>query len=236
MWGSLCGRKVVEHCGRIPLELLQHGTGKYESLNLLESKEPVEVCIWTAVNRMGMKTAVQMKYCSQAGCSKAEELRFQGTTYRQHRGCIIPQAVTQSNAPENGRNHRPKHVELIGTINKPLLLYVVGCLYYWYCITWRALLNALRKKRNFYFSRPQLYQYNDHGIPFLKRRYMNSKQDNYMEKCRRGKFVTRHFPEFCMGIPIKSQSNLIRKVKVQIGTWDLINTKQFRYLTPIFVE
>ena len=45
---------------------------------------------------------------------------------RQHRGCIIPQAVTQSSAPEDGRDHRPKHVELIGIVNKPLLLHLVG--------------------------------------------------------------------------------------------------------------
>ena len=36
-------------------------------------------------------------------------------------------------APEDGRNYRPKHVELIGIINKPLLLHLVGCLYY--CIS-----------------------------------------------------------------------------------------------------
>ena len=39
---------------------------------------------------------------------------------------------TPSSAPEDGRNHRPKHVELIGIINKPLLLHLVGCLYYLY--------------------------------------------------------------------------------------------------------
>ena len=33
---------------------------------------------------------------------------------------------TQSSAPENGRDRRPKHVELIGIINKPLLLHLVG--------------------------------------------------------------------------------------------------------------
>ena len=33
---------------------------------------------------------------------------------------------TQSNAPEDGRNQRPKYVELIGIINKPLLLHLVG--------------------------------------------------------------------------------------------------------------
>ena len=49
---------------------------------------------------------------------------------RQHRGCIISQAVTQSSAPEDGQNNCPKHVELTGIINKPLLLNLVGCLYY----------------------------------------------------------------------------------------------------------
>jgi len=40
--------------------------------------------------------------------------------------CLIPQAVTQSGAPEDGRDRRPKHVELIGIINKTLLLHLVG--------------------------------------------------------------------------------------------------------------
>jgi hypothetical protein len=47
-----------------------------------------------------------------AGSLEAEELRFQAT----------------------GRNHRPKHVELIGIINKPLLLHLVGCLCYLYTL------------------------------------------------------------------------------------------------------
>ena len=37
--------------------------------------------------------------------------------------------------PAGGRQHRgecPKHVELTGIINKPLLLHLVGCLYYLY--------------------------------------------------------------------------------------------------------
>ena len=49
---------------------------------------------------------------------------------RQRRGCIIPQAVIQSSAPEDGKNNYPKHVELTGIINKPLLLHLVGCLCY----------------------------------------------------------------------------------------------------------
>ena len=37
---------------------------------------------------------------------------------------------TQSTALEDGQNDCPKHVELIGTINKSLLLHLVGCLRY----------------------------------------------------------------------------------------------------------
>ena len=59
-----------------------------------------------------------------------------------HRRCCRPAASsvhcttscnTQSIAPEDGRNYRPKHVELTRIINKPLLLHLVGCLYY--CIS-----------------------------------------------------------------------------------------------------
>ena len=53
---------------------------------------------------------------------------------RQHRGCIMPQANAQSSALEDGQNNWPKHVELTGNINKPLLLHLVGCLYYLYLI------------------------------------------------------------------------------------------------------
>ena len=39
---------------------------------------------------------------------------------------------TQYSAPEDGQNNCPKLVELTGIINKPLLLHLVGCLYYLY--------------------------------------------------------------------------------------------------------
>ena len=39
---------------------------------------------------------------------------------------------TQSSVLEDGQNNCPKHVELTGSINKPLLLHLVGCLYYLY--------------------------------------------------------------------------------------------------------
>ena len=38
----------------------------------------------------------------------------------------------QSSAPEDGQNNFPKHVELTGIINKPLLLHLVGCIYFLY--------------------------------------------------------------------------------------------------------
>ena len=41
---------------------------------------------------------------------------------------------TQFSAPEDGQNNCPKNVELTGIINKPLLLHVVGRLYYLYVI------------------------------------------------------------------------------------------------------
>ena len=41
---------------------------------------------------------------------------------------------TQSSAPEDGQNNCPKHVELTGITNKPLLLHLVSCLYYLYFI------------------------------------------------------------------------------------------------------
>ena len=39
---------------------------------------------------------------------------------------------TQSSASEHGQNNCPKHVELTGIVNKPLLLHLVDCLYYLY--------------------------------------------------------------------------------------------------------
>ena len=51
---------------------------------------------------------------------------------RQHRGCIIPQAVTHILVLLRWKNNCPKHVELTGIVNKSLLLHLVGCLYYLY--------------------------------------------------------------------------------------------------------
>ena len=68
-------------------------------------------------------------------------------TGRQHRRCIIPQAVNTVCSPEDGRNYRPKHVEMIGIINKPLLRHLSGCLYY--CVSdTRSYKHQIPKKIN----------------------------------------------------------------------------------------
>ena len=54
-------------------------------------------------------------------------------TGRQHRWYFIPQAVTHSLVPlKMGKIISRNDVELTGIINKPLLLHLVGCLYYLY--------------------------------------------------------------------------------------------------------
>jgi hypothetical protein len=63
------------------------------------------------------------------GSLEAESLLFQ-TIGRQHRGCIIPQAVNTVYCSWRRAKSSPKHVELIGIINKPLLFHLVGCLHY----------------------------------------------------------------------------------------------------------
>jgi len=45
---------------------------------------------------------------------------------------LVIECNTQSSAPEDVQNNCPKHAELTGIINKPLLLHLVGCLCYLY--------------------------------------------------------------------------------------------------------
>ena len=65
-----------------------------------------------------------------AGSLEGVEIRFTG--YRPATSWVhyTTNYNTQSSAPEDGRDHRPKHLELVGIINKPLLLHLVGCLYH----------------------------------------------------------------------------------------------------------
>ena len=78
-----------------------------------------------------------------------------GTMYP---GCCRPVAWvhyttscnTQSNAPEDGRVRRPKHVKLTGIINKPLLLHLVG-IYIIYINDGRSNKYQIKKKLSFYF-------------------------------------------------------------------------------------
>ena len=66
------------------------------------------------------------------GGLEAEKLRFQASDRHCNGVNYTTSCSTQSSTPEDGRNNRPKHVELIEIINKPLLLHLVGCLYYLY--------------------------------------------------------------------------------------------------------
>ena len=51
-------------------------------------------------------------------------------------GHYITSCNTQSSAPEDEQNNFPKHVELTGIVNKPLLLHLVDYLFYLYqCCT-----------------------------------------------------------------------------------------------------
>jgi len=52
----------------------------------------------------------------------------------------------QSSAPEDGRNYRPKHVELIEIINKLLLLHLVGCLHYYFGLNYLNKLGLVFQK------------------------------------------------------------------------------------------
>ena len=54
---------------------------------------------------------------------------------------------TQSSVPEDGQNNFPKHVELTGIINKPLLLHLVGCLYYLYFIIYIYFLKLAKQSQ-----------------------------------------------------------------------------------------
>jgi hypothetical protein len=54
---------------------------------------------------------------------------------------------TQSSAPEDGRDHCPKHVELIGIINKPLLLHLIGVYIIYGNDEWS---NKYQKKNSFF--------------------------------------------------------------------------------------
>ena len=75
-----------------------------------------------------------------ASSLEAEFLRFQANWPATSWVHYTTSCNTQSSAPEDARNHRLKHVELIGIINKPLLLHLVGV----YIIYNEEILEALK--------------------------------------------------------------------------------------------
>ena len=68
-------------------------------------------------------------WCFRSVAWKREFLRFQVPSASRYNASWMhctTSCNTQSNAPEDGRDHRPKHVELIGITNKPLFSHLVG--------------------------------------------------------------------------------------------------------------
>ena len=65
-------------------------------------------------------------------------------------GALYHKLQTQSSAPVDGRNHRPKHVELIEIIIEMLLLHLVVCLYY-FTRVYRCLYYYTRVYRCLYY-------------------------------------------------------------------------------------
>ena len=90
---------------------------------------------WKRRNVIVIQVYWQLVSRNKCSCSQAVNkavwhipfLRYQHTG-RQHRGCIIraTSCNTQTSDPEDGRDHLPKHVELIEIINKPLFLHQIG--------------------------------------------------------------------------------------------------------------
>ena len=83
---------------------------------------------------------------------------------------------TQSNALEDGQNNCPKHVELTGIINKPLLLHLVGCIYYLYqwCTVKRmsSLPGCMKLGVSFEISRTEGLKKNAENIYFLVKLFL----------------------------------------------------------------
>jgi hypothetical protein len=69
--------------------------------------------------------------------------------------------IAQSNAPLDGQNNCPKHVELIGYINKQLLLHLVGCLLY-YLYQWCMVKQILNVPCRFCLN--SFYKYTQHQL------------------------------------------------------------------------
>jgi len=73
-----------------------------------------------------MKLPAGEKVTSRQFLSRPYPAAHAGSTV----GGLYHTLQTQSSAPEDGRNYRPKHVELIEITNKLLLLHLVGCIYH----------------------------------------------------------------------------------------------------------
>ena len=115
-----------------------------------------------------------------AGSLEAEEIPLPGNRPATSWVHYTTSCNTQSSAPEDGRYQRPKHVELIGIINKPLLLHLVSVYIIYindtrsnkYQIPKLSSMKCIKERKSRSYKTPPfkmlLYQ---HGIPYVYSQY-----------------------------------------------------------------
>jgi hypothetical protein len=103
-----------------------------DNSNWLDMFRAIVLPIFRTIRLCDTACGIMHTICGQA----VEELTKPVPPLPDHRPATYPvhyttSCIAQSNAPEDGQNNCPKHVELIGIINKQLLLHLVGCLLYY---------------------------------------------------------------------------------------------------------
>jgi len=127
----LCTDRTV-HRGSRPIALAfhDHGTKRGEGLASLPGCSlPPRKTWYPLYMRLGIfhyflckQNDKYVQYEVETMTSKSSSYRWPATSWVHY----TTSCNTQSSAPENGRDQPTKHVELIGIINKPLLLHLVG--------------------------------------------------------------------------------------------------------------
>ena len=103
--------------------------------------------------------------------------------------CIIPQAETQSSAPEDGWNYRPKQVELIEIINKKFVIFASSWLF---ILLWgifdRILflfVYLLSRYNVIEWQKHYKYKQNDKGVD-------NGKKHTKQEQSKKEKYISNY--------------------------------------------
>jgi hypothetical protein len=119
----------VGHCLRLNCRVIREKLNRLQVILILRSKYEVTGSSVISCD-VSMSSGLPGNQSSISRCDKKVFFQIKVT-----KGWRKPAPIwvhyttscnTQSNTPEDGRDQRPKHVELIGIINKPLLLHLVG--------------------------------------------------------------------------------------------------------------